>query len=217
MLSLLILWAVSAVIFALIGMPILHACNLQTCLPKPEDRVFVAIWLGMVVLANLLLLASLFIPLSLYVEATFVALMAVPWFFKRREYIPQGFSINYSVGFSLFVVTILALAFAAFGQDRVEDTGTYHHQMINWLAEYGSVHGLALINNPLGYTDSWFALIAPLQMGWLRDHFITGIDGFIFYLMAVQTLLILRRALNFNHAIEVSDWLKFNEIGRAHV
>lgn len=160
----------------------------------------------MVVLANLLLLASLFTPLNLYVMTFFMAIMAVPYFLKHSEYAINGFSVNLTTGCSIFVITLLVAAFTAVGMDIVEDTGAYHHQMIKWLSEYGSVKGLALINNNFGFTNSWFALIAPLQTGWLKNHFITGMNGFIFYLMTVQTVLILRRILNFDHAAGVKDW-----------
>ena len=206
MLSLLILWTILAIIFALIGTPIVQACDLRTGLPRPEDRIFVAIWIGMLVLANLLLLASIFVPLTLYVAAFFVVILAIPYYFRHSEYSIKGLDINAATTWLLIIVTLLALAFTALAQDTVEDTGLYHHQMINWLAEYGSVHGLALINNPFGYTDSWFALIAPLQTGWLKDHFITGMNGFIFYLMAVQAILVLRRVSNFKLATAVNDW-----------
>lgn len=194
MLSLLILWAIFAIVFTLVGTPILHLCNLQSVLQKPEDRIFVSIWLGMVVLANLLLLASLCVPLTLPVMALLVALMSLPYLWRRSEYVIKGFSVNLATGIALLLVTVLALVFITLAQDNIADTGDYHLQMINWLAEYGSVHGLALIHNAFGFTDAWFALIAPLQAGWLRDHFITAMNGFVFWLMSAQAILILRRA-----------------------
>ncbi|MGA9666180.1 MAG: hypothetical protein WBQ69_06985 [Gallionella sp.] len=206
MLSLLILWTTSAIIFALIGTPVLYACNLHTCLPRPEDRIFVAVWMGMIVLANLLLLVSIFAPITLYVAAIIVGILAIPYFFRHSGYAVKGLSIEPATAWLLIVVALLALVFTTLAQDTVEDTGLYHHQMINWLAEYGSVHGLALINNPFGYTDSWFALIAPLQTGWLKDHFITGMDGFIFCLMAMQAILLLGRIIGTRHTAGIDDW-----------
>lgn len=206
MLSLLILWTISAIIFVLIGTPALYACNLQTCLPRPEDRIFVAIWMGMIVLANLLLLVSIFAPITLYVAAIIVTMLAIPYFFRRSGYSVKGLSIEPATAWLLIIVTLLALVFTTLAQDTVEDTGLYYHQMINWLAEYGSVHGLALINNPFGYTDSWFALIAPLQAGWLKDHFITGMNGFIFCLMAMQTIQLLGRIISTRHTTGINDW-----------
>lgn len=63
--------------------------------------------------------------------AFFVVIMATPYFFKPSEYTIQSFSISQTTGWSLFVVTIVALFFATIGIDKVEDTGLYHHQMIN--------------------------------------------------------------------------------------
>lgn len=206
MLSLLTLWSISAIVFTFIGTPILHLCNLQAVLPKPEDRIFVSIWLGIVVLANLLLLASLFVPLTLPVMALLVALMSLPYLWRRSEYAIKGFSINLATAAALLVPTVLVLVFIALAQDNIADTGDYHLQMIDWLAEYGSVHGLALIHNAFGFTDSWFALTAPLQTGWLKDHFITGMNGFIFWLMSLQAILVLRRILRADSDAGLSDY-----------
>jgi len=206
MLSLLILWLLSALVFAFIGLPILHFCNLHAYLPKPEDRIFVAIWLGIIVLSNLLLLASLFVPLTLLITAELAALLAVPWISRHSQYALKGWSIDRIGGCGLVVALLFVLLFITRGQATVADTGMYHHQMINWLAEYGSVHGLALINMAFGYTDAWFALIAPLQTGWLRDHFITAMNGFVFLLMAAQSALILRRFFIPSHISGIADW-----------
>ena len=197
MLALLTLWAILALIFTLIGMPIFHGCNLHACLHKPEDRLFVAIWLGMITFANLLLLTSLFIPLTLYVATFFVAIMMVPYYFKRFEILAARPSADFLASGVLIVVTILVAALAAIMSLKTpEDSGLYHIQMLSWLAKYGSVPGLALINNPFGYTNAWFALIAPLKAEWFQDHLIMGMNSFIFYMMIVQAIVKLHRVLN---------------------
>lgn len=205
MLSLLVLWTILGITFTFIGIPILYTCNLQTCLHKPEDRIFIAIWLGIIVLANLLLFASLFTALTLYVAAFLVALMLMPYFFRRYKFWTKRPSVDFVAGGALIVGTLLVAALAAIMSGvNPYDSGLYHIQTIAWLAEYGSVPGLALIHHPFGYTNAWFALIAPLKIEWLQDHFLMGMNGFIFYIMMAQTIAKLHRV--WNRYADVGDW-----------
>ncbi|MDD2914281.1 MAG: hypothetical protein PHP70_03090 [Gallionella sp.] len=204
MLSLIILWSTLGAIFTIIGMPILYEFNLQICLPKTEDRIFVAIWLGIVTLAILLLFVSLFIPLTWLVAALTITALALPYFLRRLTPITYQFSINRTMWPVLLVVTLVLSFFSAIGTDSLVDTGAYHHQMAKWLAVYGSVPGLALIHDRFGFTSAWFALAAPLQTGWLKDHFVIGINSFIFYLMTLQTIVMLGRI--FDRSAKLGDY-----------
>lgn len=205
MISLLALWAILGIIFTFIGMPILHACNVQTCMQKAEDRIFLAIWLGMITLADLLLFASLFTALTLYVAAFFVAIMLIPYFFKRYEFWVARPSADFVTGGILIVVTLLVAALSAFMTlGTPEDSGSYHIPMIAWLAEYGSVQGLALINHPFGYTNAWFALEALLKPEGFQFSLLSGLNSFIFYIMIAQTIAKLHRV--WNRRADVDDW-----------
>jgi hypothetical protein len=205
MLSLLVLWAILAITFAFIGMPILYACNAQTCLKKDEDRIFVAIWLGMTALSNLLLFASMFTALSLTVAAFFVAIMLMPYFFSRYQLCATRPKFAFVPVGILLVVTLLTASLAAImSNGSIEDAGMYHVQMIAWLAEYGSVPGLALINNPFGYTSAWFALEAPLKSEWFHEHIVIGMNSFVFFLMIAQSILKLHRV--WLRDADTGDW-----------
>lgn len=204
MLALIALWAVSGLAFCIIGAPILSISGMQACLTRIEDRIFVAIWLGIVVLANILLLASLLGPLTLYVAAPVVLVSLSPPLLRRTRSVIAGFAIDRKTAGVQLAIALAAALFLAFSTDAFYDTGLYHHQMVNWLSEYGSVPGLALIHNRFGFTSSWFALIAPLQTGVLKDRLITGMNSFVFVLMVLQATALLRRVIERSAGID--DW-----------
>ncbi len=205
MFSLLALWAILGVIFTFTGMPILYACKAQTCLQKNEDRIFVAIWLGIIALANMLLLASLVTALTGYVTTFLVAIMLLPYFFRRYEFFATRPVFDFITGAIFIAVTLLVAALAAIMSSGLpEDSGSYHIPMISWLVEYGSVPGVALIHDHFGFTSTWFALLAPLKSAWLQGHLIIGMNSFIFFMMIAQTLMKLHRV--WSRQADVGDW-----------
>jgi hypothetical protein len=203
-LTLIAFWAVSGLAFYIIGAPILSVSGMQACLARTEDRIFLAIWLGIVILANLLLLTSLLMPLTLYVAAPVVMLALSPPLLRRSKSLIADFSVDRKSARILLAVVLAAALFLAFSRDSFYDTGLYHHQMVNWLSEYGSVPGLALIHNRFGFTSSWFALIAPVQTGMLKDRLITGMNSFVFVLMLLQATVVLRRLVE--RRAGTDDW-----------
>ena len=204
MILLLVLWAAFGLMFFIIGVPILYKFKLHDCLPRVEDQLFVAIWLGIIVLSNLLLLASLFTPLTAYVAMAIVAVLAVPYFLKKPEPVIGSLSITRATGIGLAIV-VLSLAFrTASATISFYDTGLYHYQLVKWLSEYGSVPGLALVHSRFGFTSSWFALAAPLQVGMFKSHLVAVMNGFIFCLMALQALVALSRA--YDRSAKLNDW-----------
>lgn len=204
MLSLVALWAVSGLVFFAIGAPILNVTGAQACLTRTGDRIFVSIWLGIVVLANLLLFASLFFQLTINMVALVVMVSLTQPFLRRSKLVIADISINRKTAWALLAITLVSAYLLQFATDALEDTGAYHHQMVNWLSEYGSVPGLALINDRFGFTSSWFALIAPLQTGIFRNRLIMGMNNFIFVLTILQTYVLLGRALENRAGID--DW-----------
>ena len=204
MLSLIALWVVLGLAFFAIGAPILSVTGARACLARAEDRIFVSIWMGIVVLANFLLFASLFVPLNLYIAAIPIIVSLSPPLLRKSKSVIADFSISRKVAWLLLAITLAMAFISAFSTDALQDTGAYHHQMVDWLAEYGSVPGLALINEHYGFTSSWFALAAPLQTGMFWDHLIVGPNSFIFVLMILQAIAMLGRV--FERHAGIADW-----------
>jgi hypothetical protein len=78
--------------------------------------------------------------------------------------------------FVVFVLMILALNS---GPTIMDDTDSYHIQLVKWASEYGTVPGIANLHLRYGFNSSWFlaiALLTPNTAG--IDHYMT-LNGLI--------------------------------------
>jgi hypothetical protein len=57
-------------------------------------------------------------------------------------------------------LTILLVALLNSGATLMDDTDSYHIQMIRWIQEYGTVPGIANLHERFGFNSSWFSSIA---------------------------------------------------------
>jgi hypothetical protein len=185
------LWPILGLTFFIIGIQILHSIKLQVYLHRAEDQVFVAMWIGIIDFSNMLLLVSLFIPLTAYIGMAIAVVLIIPYLLRKRESATRQTFITGSTVFGLVIVTLALAFFTAVGPIEWYDTGLYHYQLVRWLSEYGSVPGLALIHERFGFTSTWFALIASLQVGPIKNHLATVVNGFIFCLMTLQMIVAL--------------------------
>ena len=181
------------------------------------DRVLIAIWLGLGVTAIVLLLVSYVTPLSPVVGlALFVTVMirsAVQWRDLKAaivlnevlHQVPQPktqdkllrippIQISKSVLWGTGLVTVGLAAWV----DRPvvwNDTGYYHYSLIQWLGTYGTVPGLALLFNNLGFTSAWFALATPFNPVVFEGRAVAVTNGFAFLLLLGQWAIALRSIL----------------------
>jgi hypothetical protein len=75
---------------------------------------------------------------------------------------------------------------------RWNDTGYYHASLIQWLGTYGTVPGLSLLFNNLGFTSAWFALAAPFNPVVLAGKTLAVTNGFAGLLLLAQWAIGLR-------------------------
>ncbi|WP_152532309.1 LIC_10190 family membrane protein [Leptolyngbya sp. Heron Island J] len=158
-------WCIVSIVSWLIGTALIISLRAD-CFDRMGDRIIVSLWLGLVLLADSLLLLSLILPLSPIVGLAFaigISLLLICWAPIRDE-LQHLWRIK-----SLAVVVAIAswaVLVAAYMTTQVTwfDTGLYHFGLTRWLSEFGTVPGLALVLNNLGFTSSWFALTAPLSI-----------------------------------------------------
>ena len=158
------------------------------------DRIIAALWLGIVLLANGLLLLSLGLPLSPIVGlaiAIGVSLLLLSWAPIRVEIQSLWRAksppvIAAVIGCSLLVAVYMTPQVTWF------DTGLYHFGAIRWLSEFGTVPGLALLIDNLGFTSSWFALAAPFSARSIAPRVSAMVNGFVFLLFVCHGYLTLR-------------------------
>lgn len=181
----------------LIGYPI-TARAAGHLLDRPEDRVVVSVWVGVVVFANVLLLVSLVCPLRIDVGAlVLVVLMLAGLAWSSRSDLRADLR-RASTPPTLIAFVILQVAVSLYVVRPIilwEDTGIYHAGAIRWLNEYGSVRGLALIQSRFGSSSSWFALSAPLNAATWGTRFGTFTGGFALLMLALSTSLAMARIL----------------------
>jgi hypothetical protein len=76
-----------------------------------------------------------------------------------RHYFSPTNIIDFLVFGSLFCFCLMILVLNS-GPFRMDDTDSYHVQMVKWIQEYGSVPGIANLHLRFGFNSSWFVSIA---------------------------------------------------------
>jgi hypothetical protein len=170
------------------------------------DRLLIAAWLGLMILATGLLATSLLLPLSPLVGLIIaLGLCGV----ALRSPITRIEVLSWSALLSkrrLLVWIPLVIGVAAIMVHPIIwwDTGLYHSSVIQWLAQFGAVPGVALLFANFGFTSSWFAIAAPFSTGGFAAQMNTVATGFALLLAGFQFCLGFTRSLH-NQA-QISDW-----------
>lgn len=152
------------------------------------DRAVIAVWLGILSLALALLTTALLLPLSPLVGGIFFLgflLLALRSKSTRSEVVTFYRQLS---TWQLVIYFSIATAIAAFVSQTVtwEDTGLYHYSVIRWLADFGTVPGIALLFANFGFTSAWFAFAAPLNPTILAARASTVANGLIYLLAVLQ-------------------------------
>jgi len=185
MLLLLLIWVIFGGAFFLTGHALLILLRLEKHFPRSYDRTFVAIWLGIALFAPVLLALSIVVALKPFVALILCGIiicLSLGYTTNRRAVLNcvREISLPAVVG-----TLLIAFGVSAYTSQFITltDSGLYHLQAIRWLAEYGTVPGVALIHDRLGFTSSWFALAASLDHGVLRGHIYASLGGFVLFMM----------------------------------
>ena len=173
------------------------------CFERRGDRLVVAIWLGITMLSVVFLSISLFVPLSLSITLPIaLAAAGLPFLFPQfRAEIVTLFSPR---AMAFWFTLEFGVAFFMAKKVTWYDSGFYHVSKIRWLAEYGTVPGLYLIQDRFGWTSSWFALSAVLNPSFV-DYRATAIaNGFILVIMLLHFFLSMKRIAR--GEARLADW-----------
>ncbi|MFG6100685.1 hypothetical protein U2F10_00435 [Leptothoe sp. EHU-05/26/07-4] len=187
-------WGILSVISWLIGIAIIIGLRAD-CFDRIGDRIMAAFWLGVVLLANGLLLISLALPLSPIAGlavAMGVGLPLLCWPAIRAEiyHLWQARSpamVSAVMGWTVLIAIYMTTKVTWF------DTGLYHFGAVRWLSKFGTVPGLALVLNNLGFTSSWFALAAPLTLESVASRVTAVANGWVFLIITCHGFLSLGR------------------------
>jgi len=193
----LLLWPLIAIPALLAGLRLMPLIGLAGVFRRATDGAFFALWLGLLLIVNLLLAAALFIPLT----PTLIALLGIVLSLislAHREVRAQAGSLLRALSAStplLAAIAAVAVAAALIAAQPIywEDSGLYHIQAIKWLSAIGTVRGVALIHERFGFVSSWFAAPAALNHGILAGRTGALLNGFVLLAMTGFLLVTLRR------------------------
>ncbi|OUC12472.1 MAG: hypothetical protein B0A82_22235 [Alkalinema sp. CACIAM 70d] len=190
MLYFMVTWFLLAIVCCTIGTGLLTDLNLQA-FPKLSDRAIVATWLGVVLLSVTLLAISLLLPLTPWVGLAVAGLWCSVSCLRQgpRSQLRQLGQLLRSKGW--IWLGLAAIAATVTNSPVVwHDTGYYHYSVLQWLGQYGSVPGIALLFNNLAFTSAWFALGAPLNPAALNAQASAVTNGFILWLGLCHAVLV---------------------------
>jgi hypothetical protein len=133
--------------------------NLQA---SAKHWIVYAFW-GLIGITLLAQIFELFLPLNQYSWLAILALLALGTAFEKTVF--AAFMVWLKRLRRLEPVLLLVCAamvglFAVLsaGPILMDDTESYHIQMIKWIQEYGTVVGLANLHERYGFNSSWFTL-----------------------------------------------------------
>ncbi len=147
---------------------------------RPERPVISYLLSGLILLTGIGQWLVLFIPLDKYaLSLTLLILLlftllyrkSFPGFFKpvfRLAAAGRPLSFFLCLGVLLFMILVLNA-----GPTIMDDTESYHIQMVKWIQQYGTVPGIANLHLRFGFNSSWFisiGLLSPKVKG--IDHYL---------------------------------------------
>ncbi|MBL1211116.1 LIC_10190 family membrane protein [Geminocystis sp. GBBB08] len=202
MISFLIIWLILLVVCLCVGLLILNICNISPLIHR-YDLTILAIWLGIVILCLNCITLALFVPLSPLTGAILSLFWVLIALFstKIRAEFNQLLKLISLQNFIKGLIIASAIALFTTQQIIWFDTGLYHLGSIRWIAEFGSVRGVTLINSKFGFTSSWFAFSAPLILDWENGKISAISNGFLMLVIFLHLLIIFTKLKSKNLTI----------------
>jgi len=195
-----LLWFIIYIVANIYGCAIFYQLKIHTDFYSTYLAKLSAQWLGLLTIASLALFLSIFFPAQSGVSQVLIFSSAILFLLNggvRKIVGLTLFPSNHSLRTWMFISAILAIAALYVSQPIfLGDSGLYHLGLIRWLSEYGVVPGIAFIHERLGFSSSWFALIAMLNVGPLFGKVGSVFGG---YVIVLYLALWLNAAVVFKH------------------
>jgi hypothetical protein len=199
-----VIWTFLLIVCCTVGLGVLNLLQVNA-FSRLGDRFIVAVWLGMIGLAVILLWVALVLPLAGVGLAVMVGLVGLAFLLPsvRSDWAQFRAGLGRQQ-LALYLISATGVAVVSTGTVTWLDTGLYHYGIIQWLNQHGSVPGLALLFTNLGFSSSWFAFAAPINPVVLGSRGSTVTDGFVLLLAIMQTFICFGAVMG-NRA-QFSDW-----------
>jgi hypothetical protein len=121
-------------------------------------------------------LFSLFFILCLFILCSFFRRMRIRNIFSNCLTGLKEKNIWFFACLFCFYLMILVLNA---GPTLMDDTDSYHIQMVKWIQEYGSVPGIANLHLRFGFNSSWFVSIALFSYPFHGLNIYTSLNGLL--------------------------------------
>ena len=121
---------------------------------------------GLIILTLISQIVILFIPLSSYFFLSMFSLLILLLLFKRKDVkiflrrILTCFRERSVFTMIFIILSWLMILVINAGPITMDDTESYHIQMVKWINEYGTVPGIANLHERFGFNSSWFSSIS---------------------------------------------------------
>lgn len=157
---------------------------------------------GLIAITGIAQIAALFTALNLSFILLLLLATALLAIIFRKNLKPQiatlytSFSSQKLLFFVYSLPLILTVLVINSGPTIMDDTDSYHIQMIKWLHEYGTVRGIANLHLRYGFNSSWFIAISALSPA--SDHINTYmmLNGLLSVWMGLYLLEKISKTIN---------------------
>ena len=150
---------------------------------KPDKHFIIHAINGLIILTLLTQFSALFIPIgnnfslflflllilsAVYMRKTFACLLKS--MFSSIIHLPLAAKVSIAC---LWLIILMLNTDAL----MMDDTESYHIQMVQWLEDYGSVPGIANLHERYGFNSSWFSSVALFHLSFADMNTLTALNG----------------------------------------
>lgn len=121
---------------------------------------------GLITLTCFTQIIVLLSPIHTGIQGMMLGILMLAVLLRRRQSLPAITGLLSSLKQTsksellLYGSIWILIAFYAAGPTQMDDTESYHIQMVKWIKEYGTIPGLANLHERFGFNSSWFSSIA---------------------------------------------------------
>lgn len=128
------------------------------------ENPFVAIFAGLLILANILMIISFIVPLKInsLIGIILVSFIKVVYTLHKED-LERILKVYLSKIHILMISSIITFFSINIPYEDTVDMFIYHIQLSRYFHDYGLVKGIALISAQLGHQSIWFTIPAPLE------------------------------------------------------
>jgi hypothetical protein len=154
---------------------------------------------GLITITLLFQVVILFLPLNIYFKSLYIVILVVLTIINKKKIaafskylLSKIKACSPFIKVAFFSTCGLILVINA-GPIQMDDTDSYHIQMVKWIQEYGTVPGIANLHERFGFNSSWFCSIAFFSFSCKNINFFSGLNGILSVWFTVYLFILINR------------------------